>query len=89
MQKFIANLFLGLFKLQPATTQTKTFASGVAAIAACIVAIATMIVNGDTTAIDYVAAIAGALVACGQIFHRDALTKIGDMIENFTASKPK
>jgi hypothetical protein len=87
MQKFFLNLVLGLFHLQPATLQTKTFASGIAAIAACVGAACTMIVNGDTNPVDYIAAVAGALVSCGQIFHRDALTKIGNKIEEVTATK--
>ena len=87
MQKFILNLVLGMFKLHPATLQTKTFASGVAAICACLGGIATMIVNGDTNAVDYIAAAAGVLVSCGQIFHRDALTKLGNTIEGLTATQ--
>lgn len=85
--QFLSNLILGMFKLHPATTQTKTFAAGVAAIAACVVAVATMIVNGDVSVVHYVTAVAGMLVSCGQIFHRDALTKIGNTLESLTATQ--
>jgi len=87
MQKLLFNLVLGMLHLHPATTQTKTFAAGVATICACLGGIATMIVNGDTNAIDYIAAAAGVLVSCGQIFHRDAITKLGNTIEGLTATQ--
>ena len=87
MGKVLFNLALGMFHLQPATLQTKTFASGIAAILACLSAICTMIINGETDPVHYLAAAAGVLVSCGGIFKRDALTKIGNSIENLTATQ--
>ena len=79
----IVKILAGFFKIHPATVATKTFASGLAAILACGTGICTMIVNGDQNPIDYIAAIAGAMISAGSIFHRDAITKLGTKIEGF------
>ena len=78
---FFAGLIGKFLKVQPLTTQTKTFGAGLAAIGACVVAIGTMAYNGDQNVIDYAYPIIGALISLGQIFHRDALTKLGTTLQ--------
>ena len=80
MLPFIVKILAGFFKVHPATVQTKTFISGVLAVLACLTALGTMVYNSDQDVLDYVAAVAAALLSLGQIFHRDALTKLGNQI---------
>jgi hypothetical protein len=79
---FLVGLIGKFLHVNPLTAQTKTFGGGVAAIGACIVAIGTMVYGGDQKVIDYAYPVVGALVSLGQIFHRDALTKLGNTLQN-------
>jgi hypothetical protein len=78
---FLTGLIGKFLKLHPLTTKTKTFGGGLAAIGACIVAVGGMIYNGDQNIIDYAYPVIGALISLGQIFHRDALTKLGNTLQ--------
>jgi hypothetical protein len=82
MYSFLIGLVGKFLHVHPMTAQTKTFGGGIATIGSCIAAEGVLVSNGETRVIMYVYPVIGVLIALGQIFHRDALTKLGNTLSN-------
>jgi hypothetical protein len=78
---FLVGLIGKFLHVHPLTAQTKTFGGGVATIGSCIAAEGLLLSTGETRLIMYAYPAIGALIALGQIFHRDALTKLGNTLQ--------
>jgi len=84
MQAFLVSIASKFFHIQPATAKTKTFLGAFMAFCSCLSGMALMWYNGDQNVLHYITAAGALFLSLGQIFHRDALTKIGNTIGALT-----